>query len=269
MIVTHRATTKAPHFTNTDEVTAICLILAKTNDKDVYRKDVSKEELHDPKCWVVDTGGLYDPSLKNFDRRAKNNSSGACSAQLVAEHLGLTFAYSSYMQYLNFGMTSTKDALLSQYAIDVPYNNIVSPFEKYFQYLSVPKEGTTKLSNSVIWTLTSLGRGIVTELQNTQASVEEYTKNPVTEYNGRRVIFMKNVRGLWWINKQPNKRADVVVSEHTSGTPKHTLWKLNPGEDSWNMVARLGIQGIELQSPAKLVVTGKNLKDVEKILEII
>lgn len=81
-IITH------PGSSHRDEVIAIAIILGYNDGPfEILRREPTREEIDDPGVYVVDVGGVHDPSRLCFDHHQERGID--CAAHLVARHFGV------------------------------------------------------------------------------------------------------------------------------------------------------------------------------------
>ena len=73
-----------------DDIIAIAIAAYLTNVDLIYRRKPTESELNDNRVMVIDTGGLFQPKMNNFDHHQDANLSSA--AHLVANHFGVSDA---------------------------------------------------------------------------------------------------------------------------------------------------------------------------------
>lgn len=83
-IITH------PGGAHRDDFVAVCLLLGEHAAVTVERREPEPAELDDPAIAVVDVGGRYEPTLRNFDHHQfPREEAPRCAITLILDYLGL------------------------------------------------------------------------------------------------------------------------------------------------------------------------------------
>lgn len=75
-----------PGSAHRDDFLSVSILLTVLDPVEVYRREPSPEDLHDPNTYVIDVGMDYDPRKHNFDHH--QDPSLPCAFHLVMKHLG-------------------------------------------------------------------------------------------------------------------------------------------------------------------------------------
>lgn len=75
-----------PGSAHRDDFLSVSILLTVLDPVEVYRREPTPEDLHDPNTYVIDVGMEYDPKLHNFDHH--QDPSLPCAFHLIMKHLG-------------------------------------------------------------------------------------------------------------------------------------------------------------------------------------
>ena len=116
-IITH------PGRAHRDDFLAVCWLLGDViTPPEVYRREPSQADLDDATVYVLDIGGRYDPSFRNFDHHQfPADSPPTCALQLLLEHdLGLTEAHEAFPWLYTTGLIDSKGIVAAAAHYGVP-----------------------------------------------------------------------------------------------------------------------------------------------------
>lgn len=264
MIVTHPIEKNTP--TQADLMFALAILLTSTKEEVVELRPITKTDIDDPSTWVIDTGRKYNPELKNFDCKARIENSVKsldCTSFLVAKELNLDLSLIPYLNYLNFSVQESRESLLSKFDIDVPYEHIISPFEKWFQRQMWRK---STLSTGFITTLRHLGSSINHEIHKKEESLSEFKAAFIETIGKRKVIFVQNTMSLQKAREIID--ADYVVTTFTGarGRSGHSIIKMNTAQQwKWIPIGEQEQLSME-QNTEKISILDKSETDIRGLI---
>lgn len=161
LIITH------PGQAHRDEFIAACIAARLAFESTgkypkILRRDPTQDELDDHNVWVLDVGGKYDPTKKNFDHHHFDGSHPAtCSLSLVLRCIGLYDAACNASHWVEFTeVLDSKGPIAASNLVGLNPDNlykVLSPIEA--QFLRLFFSGYEAVPETVVWMMADMGKG--------------------------------------------------------------------------------------------------------------
>lgn len=258
----------AAHF---DDVLAAALILANHEHEEftIQRRRPDQNELDDPKTYIIDIGGEYNPQKLNFDHH--HDSSLPAAFVITARHFGLEnllenepwWKFKSDRDTLGPSRTAKKYGLKRLGPVSAPIEDFV--IQKFSACTEISSE------DLIYQLLKEFGQGLVNKVKFIKEQVEYFKTCPLVKIKDKLTIISRSPQkiGIQEFRKTMSEPADLLIY-HDDRQEAWAVFRFNDFDDSIKLLNIKGHPQIRfVHANGFLAKTKKRipLEELYKILE--